>query len=208
MEEIVTVESGTQTVQGLPSGAGPDVPSGDQQRLADEIRRLWAAHVEAKAAARKAKAELRDIRRRLAGPLAEMKMLLARPGRNGGWSSFLRSEGIAKATADRLARKREESGSTQPEGMPVPSPSISEPSGASASPSCVAYEAADAPGPVPLAPEGGGANQPDAPAADPVPQPSGEIPAAIEVPVAEAAATPVAAEQAAAVADVGNGGTA
>ena len=42
-----------------------------------------------------------------------MKRLLAKPGRNGGWSSFLRSERIAKATADRLVRQRQESGGEQ-----------------------------------------------------------------------------------------------
>ena len=42
-----------------------------------------------------------------------MKKLLVRPGRSGGWSSFLSSEGIAEATADRLVRKHEESNDQQ-----------------------------------------------------------------------------------------------
>lgn len=204
MEEVITSESATQPAEALSSGAGPGGPSCDGQRLADEIRPLWAAHVEAKAAAKRAKADLKDIRKRLTEPLAEMKALLAKPGRNGGWSAFLRSEGIAKATAERLARKRDAFGGMQPEAMPVSGPSIGEPSGASAPPSCVAYEAADAPGPVPLAPEGGDANQADAPAADQVPQPSGETPAAIEQPAAETAATPTEAGQVPAVSDAGS----
>ena len=207
MEEVITSESATQPAEALSSGAGPGGPSCDGQRLADEIRPLWAAHVEAKAAAKRAKADLKDIRKRLTEPLAEMKALPAKPGRNGGWSAFLRSEGIAKATAERLARKRDAFGGMQPEAMPVSGPSIGEPSGASGSPSCVAYEAADAPGPVPLAPEGDG-NPADAPAAGPAPQPSGETPGSIEQPAAEAAATPTEAGQAPAVADAGNGGTA
>jgi hypothetical protein len=45
-----------------------------------------------------------------------------------------------------------------------------------------------------------------APASDPAPQSSGGTPAAVEEPAAEAAATPLAAEQVAAVADSGSGG--
>jgi hypothetical protein len=232
MEEIVTVESGTQIVQGLPSGAAMEAQSVEQQKLADEIRRLWPAHVEAKAAARKAKAELRDIRRRLAGPLSEMKMLLAKPGRNGGWSSFLRCEGIAKATAERLARKGGEAGGTQLQAMPVSGTSLGEPSGASGSPSCgTGYGAAEAACPAPLPLEGDG-NPADAPAADPAPQLSGDIPAtaheppasapttdpapqpsggtlaAIEEPAVETAATPTEAGQPAEAAAEASGGDA
>lgn len=55
-----------------------------------------------------------------------MKQLLTKPGRNGGWSAFLRSEGIAKATADRLVRQRLESEGERPnlvnEEVPQPAP--------------------------------------------------------------------------------------
>ena len=43
-----------------------------------------------------------------------MKHVLAKPGRNGQWSAFLRAEGIAKATADRLVKKHEETSGPQP----------------------------------------------------------------------------------------------
>ena len=208
MEDVIISESGTQPVQELASGAVPDVPSGDRQRLADEIRHLWAAHVEAKAAAKRVKAELKEIRRRLAGPLAEMKGLLARPGRNGVWSSFLRSEGISRATAERLARKGGESDGTRAEVMPTACPSPGEPSGDSVSLSFVTGDgAAEVAGPAPQAPEGGGANPADAPAVDLDPQPPDAVSAAAtQEAQVEIAATPAEAGQAAKAADGVSGG--
>ena len=63
----------------------------------------------------------------------------------------------------------------------------------------------EAAGPAPQSSVGGEANPADAPAADHVPQPSGETPAATEGPAAEAAAAPTEAGLAAAPADTGNG---
>jgi hypothetical protein len=85
-----------------------------ERKLADQIRQLWTAHVEARGVAKRTRAELKAIREQLGERLFEMKKLLAIPGRNGGWSSFLRSEGIAKATADRLVRKHQQSIDPQP----------------------------------------------------------------------------------------------
>jgi hypothetical protein len=55
----------------------------DEQKLADEIRQLWAVHVEAQTVVKKTKTELKAIRQRLGERLYEMKQILARPGRNG-----------------------------------------------------------------------------------------------------------------------------
>src|ERR1019366_545616 len=41
--------------------------------------------------------------------LHQMKELLARPGRNGQWSAWLKERAIPRATADRLALKYEQS---------------------------------------------------------------------------------------------------
>lgn len=96
-----------------------------EQRLADEIRELWAIHVAAKTTVKKTKEEIKATRQRLSERLYEMKQLLAKPGKNGGWSSFLRSQGIAKATADRLVRAHEKPIGPHPN---VVSEQVSEPS--------------------------------------------------------------------------------
>lgn len=114
MEDIITAERGTELVQASPSEADSVGPSGDERRLADEIRQLWAVHMEAKTTVKKTREEIKGIRQRLGERLYQMKKLLVKKGRNGGWSSFLRSEGIAKATADRLVRKHEESSDLKP----------------------------------------------------------------------------------------------
>ena len=86
----------------------------DEQKLADEIKQLWAVHIDAQATVKKTREELKAIRQRLSERLYEMKQLLVKPGRNGGWSSFLRSQGIAKPTADRLVRAHKESIDPEP----------------------------------------------------------------------------------------------
>jgi len=229
MQDVIVSESATQPAQELSCIATPDGPSVEHQRLAGEIRRLWSAHVEAKSAAARVKSEVKDIRRLLVGPLSEMKTLLAKPGRNGGWSAFLRSEGIAKAVAEGLARKGREPAGTQPEAMPASSPSLGELSGGSPAASCESGDiAAEVAGPAPQAPEGD-TNSADAPAAEPSPQLSGDIPAAageppasvpttdpppqpsegtpaaIGEPAVETTATPLEPVHAAAVADAGGG---
>ena len=80
-----------------------------QNERADEIADLWAAHTEAKKAARATKAELHEIRVKLGEQLHEMKKLLVSPGRDGQWSGFLREHEIPKATADRLVRRHQRS---------------------------------------------------------------------------------------------------
>ncbi|MGO9270474.1 MAG: hypothetical protein ACLQOO_09515 [Terriglobia bacterium] len=102
MEGMVVEETGTEAIA---TAASPE--SDTEQKLTDEIRQLWAVHTDAQATVKKTKAEIKAIRQRLSERLFEMKQLLAKPGRNGGWSSFLRAEGIAKATADRLVRKHQ-----------------------------------------------------------------------------------------------------
>ena len=112
MEDIIAENTGTELDQ-TSSRADSVGPSEDEQRLADEITQLWAVHTDAKTTVKKTKADLKAIRELLSERLFEMKQLLVKPGRSGGWSSFLRSEGIAKATADRLVRKHEESSDPQ-----------------------------------------------------------------------------------------------
>jgi hypothetical protein len=78
-------------------------------KIAEEITNLWSAHVSAKNTARATNEELRVLRAKLGEQLSEMKLLLAKPGRGGQWSSFLLERNIPRATADRLVARHQRS---------------------------------------------------------------------------------------------------
>jgi hypothetical protein len=78
------------------------IDSGPEAELTREIADLWAVHVQTQQVVGKTKEELKSLRDKLGERLYQMKLLLVRPGRNGGWRSFLQSHGIARPTADRL----------------------------------------------------------------------------------------------------------
>ena len=77
--------------------------------LGESITNLWHSHVSAKNTARATNEELRCIRAKLGEQLSEMKLLLAKPGRGGQWSSFLLERGIPRASADRLVARHQRS---------------------------------------------------------------------------------------------------
>ena len=100
MEDAAMHQASTE---GIPTALLPE--TGDEQRLADEIRQLWAVHVEAKTTVKNTRADLKAIRELLGERLYELKQLLARPGRNGQWSAWLKERKISRATADRLVQQ-------------------------------------------------------------------------------------------------------
>jgi hypothetical protein len=100
MEAIITEET---DLGALATVMGPG--SEEEQRLDKEIARLWEVHVEAKGVVKKTKEELKEIRERLSERLFQMKQLLARPGRNGQWSAWLKERRISRASADRLVQR-------------------------------------------------------------------------------------------------------
>jgi hypothetical protein len=65
--------------------------------LSSEITVLWSAHQDGKAVAKRTRAELKAIRHSLGERLHAMKALLARSGRSGQWSAFLRESRIPRA---------------------------------------------------------------------------------------------------------------
>jgi hypothetical protein len=75
--------------------------------LAGEISGLWSSHVRAGGTIKRTAAELRELRISLGAKLHQMKSLLSRPGRNGGWASFLAAQHIPLSTADRYVRQHE-----------------------------------------------------------------------------------------------------
>ena len=76
-------------------------------KLNEEIQSLWIAHRQRKTTAQQTKEELQVIRRDLGQRLSEMKTVLARTGRGGGWASYLRSASLPRASADRYVRQHE-----------------------------------------------------------------------------------------------------
>jgi hypothetical protein len=78
-----------------------------EQMLGEAITSLWSAHLNAKHAARATNDELRALRVKLGEQLCRMKEVLAKPGRDGQWSGFLRERGIPRATADRLVARHQ-----------------------------------------------------------------------------------------------------
>lgn len=96
-------------------------PSPEEKRLTSEIGQLWTKHVavqasfeknnaehtKAQGSFRKSREELKDIRDRLATLLHQVKPLVCRLGRGGGWLGFLGGQGIPRSTADRLVRAQD-----------------------------------------------------------------------------------------------------
>jgi hypothetical protein len=78
-----------------------------ENRLHSEILSLWITHQVGKAVARKSNEELRALRLDLGRKLYEMKSILARTGRGGGWAPYLRANGLPRASADRLVDRHE-----------------------------------------------------------------------------------------------------
>jgi hypothetical protein len=78
-----------------------------EAKLSSEIKSLWSAHQTSAATARQTKEELEDLRLDLGWKLSEMKSILVRTGRGGGWASYLRSHGVPRATGERYIKRFE-----------------------------------------------------------------------------------------------------
>lgn len=108
----------------VPEIPQPETPLQDETGLTDKIVRLWQEHNDYKASIRHQTQDLRTLRTELGKRLAEMKEVLAKPGRSGQWSSWLKERKIPRATADRLVTNYERS--LKPNGNRL-TESISEP---------------------------------------------------------------------------------
>jgi hypothetical protein len=105
MENIIAVGASGEAVPAPPASEAPGGPSGAEPKDAVESWQLWTAHSQAEAAAERGKEESRTICLELGRRLSEAKERLARPGRSGAWSSFVRSQGLPRAEADGLVRR-------------------------------------------------------------------------------------------------------
>jgi hypothetical protein len=69
--------------------------------LSAGIKKLWVLQKDNKATVRRTRAQLKELRLELGAKLHTMKTILARPGRGGNWASYLRTQKIPLATADK-----------------------------------------------------------------------------------------------------------
>jgi len=93
----------------VPEIPEPETPSQDEAALTDQIVQLWQEQNDCKISIRHQTQNLRALRTELGKRLAEMKEVLAKPGRSGQWSSWLKERKIPRATADRLVTNYERS---------------------------------------------------------------------------------------------------
>ncbi len=93
----------------VPEIPQPETPSQDETALTDQIIHLWQEHNDCKTFIKHQTQDLRALRTELGKRLAEMKEVLAKPGRSGQWSSWLKERKIPRATADRLVTNYERS---------------------------------------------------------------------------------------------------
>jgi hypothetical protein len=84
-----------------------------EAKLKNEIQSLWAAHQVRSATAKHTKEELRTLRLDLGRKLFEMKSMLSRCGRAGGWAAYLRANALPRSSADRFVGRHETSLTTE-----------------------------------------------------------------------------------------------
>jgi hypothetical protein len=79
----------------------------EEKLLAREVGQLWSSGQMKTRSIHRNREELSKIRTELSQRLYDSKGLLARKGRGGQWTAFLRETNIPRATADRCVRKWE-----------------------------------------------------------------------------------------------------
>ena len=74
-----------------------------------EILQYWDAHLHYQGSMKETNQKAREVRQHLGKLLFHLKQVLAKPGRLGQWSSFLKEHRIPRATADRLVTRYQHS---------------------------------------------------------------------------------------------------
>ncbi|MGA2632189.1 MAG: hypothetical protein ABSG54_18505 [Terriglobia bacterium] len=82
---------------------------GNEEAIAHDIACMWETHRSMQGSVKDSQKELRELGKTLGEALFFMKLLLARPGRNGKWSEFLREKKIPRTSGDRLVSAYERS---------------------------------------------------------------------------------------------------
>jgi hypothetical protein len=74
----------------------------DEKFLSETITELWTTRQHYSTEVKYERQCIRGLDSRLGQMFFQLKSILAKPGRNGGWSSWLAERNISRATADRL----------------------------------------------------------------------------------------------------------
>lgn len=77
----------------------------DEKFLTETITELWSTRQHYSTEIKGERQCIRGLDQKLSQTLYQMKSMLSKPGRNGGWSSWLAERGISRATADRLSNR-------------------------------------------------------------------------------------------------------
>jgi hypothetical protein len=93
----------------IPERAESARTSEDEACLTVEILQYWDIHLHYLGSMKETNQKAREVRQHLGKLLFHLKQVLAKPGRDGRWSSFLREHGIPRATADRLVARHQRS---------------------------------------------------------------------------------------------------
>jgi hypothetical protein len=91
----------------LPTVESAQTGNETEANLNSDIKSLWTAHQTSTATAQHTKEELEALRFDLGLKLREMKVILVRTGRGGGWAAYLRSHGLPRASAERYINQHE-----------------------------------------------------------------------------------------------------
>lgn len=100
--EMETVIPNAEIETDLPDPAIRQDSPEAEATLTAEIKRLWSDHNQAQATGKKSKEELRVIRLELGRRLLDVRTLVSRPGRSGGFSAYVKAHSIPRATANEL----------------------------------------------------------------------------------------------------------
>jgi hypothetical protein len=113
-------------------------------RIAHDIESMWIAHHSMHSTVGEYRQELRLLGKTLGEALYNMKVLLAKPGRNGKWSEFLRERKIPRTSGDRLVNAYERSlhpaASRTHGAIPCPTPEEVSPSDTAGQPPTAVVE--------------------------------------------------------------------
>jgi hypothetical protein len=91
----------------LPAVESVQTEGETEARLNSDINSLWSAHQASKATVKHTKEELKTLRLDLGRKLSEMKSILVRTGRGGGWAAYLRSHDLPRASVERYINQHE-----------------------------------------------------------------------------------------------------
>ena len=112
----VNMETATQVMDNQFIPCQPEVTinpdhaaKAEEEIIASDIASTWRKYRQLQGSVKKSQNKLQSLGQSLGEALFGMKAMLAKPGRNGSWSQFLRKNKIPRTSGDRLVRAYERS---------------------------------------------------------------------------------------------------